>query len=29
MSLFSVIVGHLQGVHSHDIFMRGYQSIAA
>lgn len=29
MPLFSIIVVHFQGVNSHDIFMRGYESIAA
>ena len=29
MPLFSIIVVHYQGVNSHDIFMRGYNSLAA
>jgi hypothetical protein len=29
MPLFSIIVVHFQGVNSHDIFMRGYNSLAA
>jgi hypothetical protein len=29
MPLFSIIVVHFQGVNSHDIFMRGYDSLAA
>jgi hypothetical protein len=29
MPLFSIVVVHFQGVNSHDIFMRGYESLAA
>jgi len=29
MPLFSVVIVHFQGVNSHDVFMRGYNSLAA
>ena len=29
MPLFSIVVVHYQGVNSHDVFMRGYESLAA